>query len=59
MGLELVGSESGEFSVIPPAESGLRITGEVKEIQPIMLVNGKRGYLWGRNDLSLKLLTLQ
>lgn len=59
IGLVLVGTQSGEFEVIPAAQSGLMLRGEIMDIQGIRMANGKKGFLIGRNDLPLQVLSLR
>ncbi|MEM8888811.1 MAG: VCBS repeat-containing protein [Bacteroidota bacterium] len=56
-GLILIGSAEGRFHAIPPYHSGLFLDGEVRDIQAIDLVDGRKGFLIGRNDLPLQLYT--
>ena len=58
LGLVLIGTETSEFEVIPPVESGLMLHGEVREIRPIRMAHGQSGFLFGRNDQTLALWTL-
>ena len=56
VGLVLQSNARGEMKAIPPAESSLFITGEVKAIEKIMLGSGKEAYLFAINNDSLKLI---
>ncbi len=56
IGLVLLSDAKGEIKVVPPAESTLRIKGEVKVIREIKLASGKDAYLFAINNDSLKLI---
>lgn len=56
-GLVLLGSDDGTFEVIPPYRSGLFLEGEIKDIQPIDLADGRKGLLIARNDLPLQVFS--
>jgi hypothetical protein len=49
----------GEIRVVPPAESGLVVRGEVRAIRKIKLASGKDGFLFAINNDSVKLIELQ
>ena len=56
LGLILLGSKSGAWEAVSPEESGIMLTGEVKQIHPIGLANGHQGWVVARNDLPIALL---
>jgi hypothetical protein len=56
IGLVLISDSKGEISAVPPSESNLRISGEVKVIRKIKMASGKDAYLFAINGDSLKLI---
>ena len=55
-GLYLAGDGSGNFTVIPSNKSGLKIEGEVKQIMPLKMSEGKETILIAINNGKLILL---
>ena len=55
-GILLSGTGNGEFKPISPTESGIHITGEVKEIKTIAIKNQGNCYLVARNSMELIIL---
>lgn len=55
VGLLLTGDGTGKFDEVQPSFSGFLANGDVKKVEKIRLVNGKRGVIIARNDDSLML----
>lgn len=54
IGWVAIGNQKGSLKTIPSQRSGLMITGEVRNIKPIRVMN-RQAWLFGRNNDSLKL----
>ena len=60
IGLILKGTKSGIFEVVPPSETGLMLTGEVREIHSLRIGDSKQtGFLFARNNEDLRLLAFK
>ncbi len=57
-GLSLLGDGKGFFVTQPAIESGLLITGEVRQIKPIKVSNRKKSLLIGKNNSTLTILDI-
>ena len=49
-GLVLLGDGKGNWDALSPEESGMRITGEVRDVQVMTLANGEKVLLVARNN---------
>ncbi|MFK5973198.1 MAG: VCBS repeat-containing protein [Flavobacteriaceae bacterium] len=58
-GLLLTGLGGGEFKVVSPMESGINISGELKNIRKINTINDGTYYLIARNNMPLLILKKQ
>lgn len=52
-GLLLIGLGNGEFKTLPSAESGINITGEIKNVQKLKSANNETSFLVARNNLPV------
>ena len=52
-GVLLLGDGTGEFEPLMPISSGIDITGEIRQIEPILLDSGRPAWIVARNNDGL------